>query len=200
MTHFSSDLTTHPSLLLRVRDGSNQQAWSEFVAIYGPLIYSYCRKRRLQESDAADVLQEVLSRVANAIGTFEYQREKGRFRSWLGTITFRELARFTSKGKGAIDVHATEDIHEVAGRNATNSDWDDHFHSTLLQVALERIQSDFDPINWQAFTGVWLDLQSADQVASRLGITVDKVYVAKSRVLKRLRAEVLELSEDIPLN
>lgn len=200
MTHFSSDLTTHPSLLLRVRDGSNHQAWSEFVAIYGPLIYSYCRKRRLQESDAADVLQEVLGRVAKTIGTFEYQREKGRFRSWLGTITFRELARFANRGKGAIAVHATDEIDELAGQSATNSDWDDHFHSTLLQVALDRIENDFDPTNWRAFVGVWLNLESADQVASRLGLTVDKVYVAKSRVLKRLRAEVLQLSEDIPLN
>ncbi|MFO1065373.1 MAG: hypothetical protein U0892_16020 [Pirellulales bacterium] len=67
-------------------------------------------------------------------------------------------------------------------------------------AALERIKNDFDPMNWQAFQGgVWMKLESADKVAARLGISVDKVYVAKSRVLKRLRSEILTLSEDSPL-
>lgn len=200
MTNFSSDLTTHPSLLLRVRDAENHQAWSDFVAVYGPLVYSFCRRRGLQESDAADISQEVLARVAAAIGAFEYQREKGRFRGWLGTITFRELARFT-KGSGTSQLsnRTDEPLPEIAAQAGSTTQWDDHFHASLLQVAMERIQADFEPANWQAFVGVWIELQSADMVANRLGITVDKVYVAKSRILKRLREVVLSLSEDAPL-
>lgn len=200
MTNFSSDLTTHPSLLLRVRDASDHQAWSEFAKIYGPLIYSYCRRRGMQESDAADVSQEVLSRVAGAIGNFDYRRDKGSFRGWLGTITFRELARF-AQGKNKHDrpIASSEAIDDAVSHQNAASDWDDHFHAALLQVALERIKNDFDPMNWQAFQGVWMELESADKVAVRLGISVDKVYVAKSRVLKRLRSEILTLSEDSPL-
>ncbi len=200
MTRFvPTDLTTHPSLLVRVRDGTNHQAWSEFVAVYGPLIYSFCRKRGLQESDAADVSQEVLSRVAGAMAQFDYQPDKGRFRSWLGTITFRELSRLTG-GRKTEASPSGEAMQVLATNNQVTSDWDDHFHASLLKVALERIQHDFDAVNWQAFKGVWLDLQSADKVAEDLGITVDKVYVAKSRILKRLRTEVLQLSEDAPLS
>jgi RNA polymerase sigma-70 factor (ECF subfamily) len=199
MTNFSNDLTTHPSLLLRVRDGADHQAWSEFIAIYGPLIYSFCRRRGLQESDAADVCQEVLSRVAGAMGSFEYQSEKGRFRGWLGTITFRELARW-SKSKRVPGTTDPDEVEGLEARAIATSDWDDHFHASLLQVALSRIEPYFEPVNWQAFTRVWLNSQPAPEVASQLGITVDKIYVAKSRILKRLRMEVLQMSEDAPLN
>lgn len=198
MSSHSEELTTHPSLLLRVRDAANHLAWNEFVDVYGPVIFNYCRLRQLQECDASDVAQEVLLRLSSALREFEYKPELGRFRDWLGMVTHRELLKFWNRrGRN----------HDVSGeQNGTpttevedNSLWNDHFHSELLQVALGRIRSEFTEQTWTAFQLAWLEDQSPVQVAEQLKIGIEKVYVAKSRALKRLREEVLRLSEDLPV-
>ena len=113
-------------------------------------------------------------------------------------VTHRELLKFWNRrGRsqtldGNQNGTTTIDVED-------NSLWNDHFHSELLQVALDRIQGDFTEQTWLAFQLAWLEDQSPLQVAERLQIGIEKVYVAKSRALKRLREEVLRLSEDLPV-
>src|SRR5689334_4707499 len=78
---------TRASLLIRLRDGTNETAWREFMQMYGPIIYGFARNRGLQDADAADVVQDVLRSVASAIGRLDYDRQQGTFRGWLFTIT-----------------------------------------------------------------------------------------------------------------
>src|SRR5205807_400842 len=106
---------TAASLLLRLRDVQDADAWQTFVDVYAPLIYRYCRRHRLQDADATDVTQEVLAQMTRSIRTFEYQRERGRFRDWLGTVTRNKLRRFLEKqghaarGRGGDDAGAVLD-------------------------------------------------------------------------------------------
>jgi RNA polymerase sigma-70 factor (ECF subfamily) len=201
MTSDASELHTRPSLLLRIRDHQDAEAWQTFVDVYAPLIYGYCRHRRLQESDAADVAQEVLTRVARSMRNFEYSPDRGRFRDWLGTIARNEIVRFQTRakrpGEGA-GGEAAGVLDSVASADQ-DSAWSAQFHAHLLETALGRVRPHFDPATWRAFELVWLDDAPAPQVARQLGLAVEKVYVAKSRVLKRLREEVLLLGEDSPL-
>src|SRR5687768_13184788 len=88
---------TRPTLLLRVRDADDSAAWSQFIDIYTPLIFGFCRKRGLQDADAADLAQEVMRAVSRAIGKFEYQPEQGTFRSWLFTITRNKFNNFLDR-------------------------------------------------------------------------------------------------------
>src|SRR6185436_8977534 len=88
---------TRPSLLLRVRDVNDDAAWSQFVEIYTPLVFGYCRARGLQEGDAADVAQETLRAVAKAIGKFEYDPQRGKFRNWLLTVVRSKLHNFLAQ-------------------------------------------------------------------------------------------------------
>ncbi|MFO0902398.1 MAG: sigma-70 family RNA polymerase sigma factor [Pirellulales bacterium] len=199
MTVETSHLNTRPSLLLRIRDARDVQAWEEFVQVYGPMIYRYCRKRGCQEADAADVAQEVLSRVTRAIGAFEYRPDRGRFRDWLGVLTRNEVLRFQGRRQRAGQAVGGDEpgpIEEApSGRDPL---WLDAFHARLLEAALDRVQPHFEPATWQAFALVWLDDLPAAEVAQRLAVPLEGVYVAKSRVLKRLREEVLRLGEDLP--
>ena len=198
MRRHSDELTTHPSLLLRVRDAGNHLAWNEFVEVYGPVIFNYCRLRQLQECDSSDVAQEVLLRLSRALREFEYKPELGRFRDWLGKVTHRELLKFwNQRGMAQRVAGALSESSSIEAED--NSLWNDHFHAELLQVALERIRSEFTVQTWEAFQLAWLEDQSPQQVAERLQIGIEKVYVAKSRALKRLREEVLRLSEDLPV-
>src|SRR5436309_1969714 len=85
---------TRPSLLVRIRDTRNDQAWSQFVEVYAPLIYGFARKHGLQDADAADLTQDVLRVVASTIGGLEYDRQRGSFRGWLVTVVRNKLRNF----------------------------------------------------------------------------------------------------------
>src|SRR5688572_30473159 len=93
----SSDAQTPPSLLLRLRNPRDQDAWDSFVRVYGPLVFGHARRRGLTYQDAEDVAQKVFARVSEAIRTFEYEKERGRFRDWLGLIVRNEVFRHWKK-------------------------------------------------------------------------------------------------------
>jgi RNA polymerase sigma-70 factor, ECF subfamily len=192
-TPVSTGDITHPSLLLRVRNATDATAWDAFVRIYGPLIYSYCRRKNLQENDAADVAQEVLTRVSKAIRNFEYDPTKGRFRDWMGRITHNEIVRFQQCRNHQNKQISDGNVLEVVSGPSVSA-WDEHFQAVLLEAALQRIESQFETETWRAFRAVWIENQTPTQVAGDLGIDIEKIYVAKSRVLKRLRSELLKSS------
>ena len=193
----SSDLITHPSLLLRLRNSDDNSAWVEFVQVYGPMVFGYCRLRKLQESDAADVSQEVLVRLAKSMANFEYKPELGRFRDWLGKVIHRELLRFWEKRKTQSRVQNGERTCENAIDDGAI--WIEHFHSEILRKSLANIQCEFSSEAWDELKLSWMENSPVGDVATRLNIPVESVYVTKSRVLKRLRTEVARLSEDLPI-
>lgn len=199
MNRQSEEMTTNPSLLLRVRDARDGSAWGEFVETYTPMIFSYCRLRQLQESDAADVTQEVLIRLAIALRQFEYNPEIGRFRDWLGVVTHRELLRFWNRRRPMHSLEFASGDGSQQREIENQSLWNDHFHAELLRIALERVRSEFNDETWKAFYSSWIDNRPATLVADQMNIGIERVYVSKSKVLKRLREEVLRLNDDLPI-
>jgi RNA polymerase sigma factor (sigma-70 family) len=191
---------TRPSLLFRVRDPRDVQAWDDFARVYRPLVYGHARRRGLSHEDAEDVAQRVFARVCAAIRGFEYQPDKGRFRDWLGSIVRNEVFRHWKKEEKLAQGHGGDDsaLEQVAG-DAVDPEWAAEYHSFILQTALARCQPHFEPSTWRAFERVWLEQRPAPEVATELGQPIDWVYVAKSRVLKRLWQEVQELAEDVLL-
>jgi RNA polymerase sigma-70 factor (ECF subfamily) len=187
---------TPPSLLLRIRDAQDVESWQTFVDAYAPLVYRYVRRSGLQDADAADVTQDVLAKVARAIRNFEYQPQRGRFRDWLGAVTRSQLARFHARLGKDVKPAGEEQLETVAGPSA-DAEWGDQFNARILEVALERVRPSFEPSTWQAFEQSWLRERPADEVAAELGLPVAKIYVARSRVLKRLREEVLLLADEV---
>jgi RNA polymerase sigma-70 factor (ECF subfamily) len=197
MADDSTSPTTHVSLLVRLRDPADGEAWRTFVDVYAPLVYSYCRRKGLQEADASDVTQEVLTQVARCIPGFTYDRSKGRFRDWLGTVTRRRLLRFFN-GRGQEPQARGGDVADVAAPDL-DTDWSEEFHARVLQVALDQARPRFEPLTWRLFELVWLEDRAPADAAAEVGVPIETVYVAKSRALKALREAVLELAEDLPL-
>ena len=191
-------LMTNPSLLLRLRDVQDRKAWALFVEVYGPLIISYCQRKQLQDSDAADVSQEVLKSLCKSLRGFEYQPERGRFRDWLGKVTHREILQFWKRQRRMVSTESTEQEACLSVEDSRN--WDHHFHSELLQTAVQRIRREFEEDTWGIFVQLWFEEKPPGEVAAAFGTSVGSAYVAKSRVLKRLRTEVLMLSDDLPVH
>jgi RNA polymerase sigma-70 factor (ECF subfamily) len=200
-SHDTTNLT-RPSLLLRLRNPRDSEAWGIFVETYTPLVYAYCRRRGLQDSDVADVTQEVMAQVLRSIPDFTYQPERGRFRDWLGTITRTKLARFLSRnaraGKGEGGDSAAEELTRQVEAPESDTLWTEGFHARVLEVAMNRARPDFQEATWTIFEHAWVRGQAAPEVARELGVPIESVYLAKSRVLKRLRTEVVTLAEDYP--
>ena len=188
---------TRPSLLLRLRDSSDEEAWAMFVSAYAPLVYGYCRKCGLQDADASDVAQDVLAQVARTMQGFVYEKERGRFRDWLRTVTRNRVARLIGRKTPGLSGEASERLAELQASNA-DAEWSDEFHARTLAVAVERIKPQFEAITWRAFERVWMEDIPALETASELGVSIESVYSAKSRILKRLREEILMLAEDMP--
>lgn len=184
---------TRPSLLIALRDSQDDRAWAEFVALYTPLIFGHCVRRGLQEADAADVAQEVMKAVAGAMGRFDYDRQRGSFRAWLLTVVRSKLNNFFARRArqpetpGDTRVGALADEAPVAGEDAA---WEAECRQRLFDWAVVRVQPEFQTNTWQAFWNTAVEMRPVGDVAADLGMSPGAVYIARSRVIARLREEI----------
>jgi RNA polymerase sigma-70 factor (ECF subfamily) len=182
-----SVFSTSFSLLERVRT-QNSESWRQLVLLYTPLLYRWCRQDRLPASDVEDVIQEVWEKVVRGLATFS--SEKGRFRSWLKRITRNAvhtyLHRFSRRVHCEPDA-AVEELLDSAPSSFASMAGDTE-QALLLQRGLELIRREFPQTTWEAFRLCAIEGQSARKVAAALGIKTAAVYVAKYRILRRLRA------------
>lgn len=190
---------TRASLLLRIRDSEDQVSWGEFVELYVPLIYGFARNQGLQDADAADVAQDVMTSVNSAISGFDYDAQQGRFRGYLYTVTRNQIGRFWKKnvgkvGTGNTAVHAL--LNQTEARNTDEEEWNEQHRWRLFEWARQKVQPEFTENTWQAFKRTSLDHHKPQEVAHALGISVGAVYIAKSRVIKRIRDVVAELEQE----
>jgi RNA polymerase sigma factor (sigma-70 family) len=191
-----STMETKPSLLVRLRDPLDADAWQTFVALYAPLVYRFLRRRSLQDADAADLTQEVMGEVARDIRSFEYHPERGRFRDWLLLITRRRLIRFHEHGVRRPVAGLGSAMPEPCDDEQPDQGWNEAFNARVLRVALQRIRPHFEATSWQAFERVWLEHRPAAEAADELSMSIEAVYMAKSRILRRLQEEVQDIAED----
>jgi RNA polymerase sigma factor (sigma-70 family) len=154
----------------------------------------------LQDSDAADVTQEVMAQVARSVPRFDYRPERGRFRDWLGAVARNKLAdHLRSAGRSTRTGGEPEADPDEVPTGGADPDWGEEFDAQVYRTALERVRGHFEPATWRAFELAWVEGRPAAEAAHILGVPVDSVYVAKSRVLKRLREDVIALADDLPL-
>jgi RNA polymerase sigma-70 factor (ECF subfamily) len=183
--------STSASLIQRARD-ADTAAWRRLSAIYGPLVYRWCRRARLQDADAADVMQEVFRAILGGLAAFDPDREGG-FRGWLHGITRHKVADHFRHHDATQNL--TGDVAAIS--EVGLADWADPDEAAqaddaaiLLHAALDAIRGDFNDHNWQAFERTVLRGESPTDVAADLGLTPAAVRQAKFRVLRRLRREL----------
>jgi RNA polymerase sigma factor (sigma-70 family) len=190
---------TRASLLVRIRDGRDIAAWQQFVQMYAPIVYGFARRRGLQDADAADLMQEVLRSVAAAAGRLEYDPKRGSFRAWLFTVTrsklYNLLDRQRRQVRGSGDSAAHQRLDEQAGRDGADI-WEHEYQTRLAALAMERVRGEFHDATWQAFLLTAIEGKPARAAGETLQMSAGAVYVAKSRVLARLREEVQKLQDE----
>ena len=189
---------TRPSLLLRVRDMEDADAWYEFVQLYTPLVFGHCLHHGLQEADAADVAQEVMRIAAQAMPEFRYDSQRGKFRGWLLQTTRHRLRQFLARQQRAPQPTSDTTI-ECLLDQAPDSDlqarWERDYRQRLFDWAAEKARPEFQPATWDAFWLTAVKSVSVKETALRVGISLGAVYIARSRVTARLR-ELIETVAD----
>jgi len=193
----SSSTRTHRSLLERAR-ARDQAAWERMVALYAPLVLSWCRGWGLKEEDSADVFQDVFQAVATHLNGFRRERSGDTFRGWLRIITRNKVndlyRRRQREPEGVGGSEAQSILVQVAEAGTTEtSEFVEEAENALLHRALESIRSEFEPRTWEAFWQTAVDGRAAIDVAADLSMTPGAVRVAKSRVLHRLRTDLGDL-------
>ena len=185
---------TRVTLLGRLSDTQDNAAWEEFVALYGPSIFSFARRRLPQEEDAADVMQEVLSAVLR--GT--YQRPKGRFQKWLLTILLNKIRDFHSAQarRGQVLAESRIALRLEDETAAAEEEWEKERRQHLFHAAADRVRERCNPAHWEIFVSTALANQSGQHVAQAFNLTVSNVYAIKSRVLKEIKEEIEQLEEE----
>jgi RNA polymerase sigma-70 factor (ECF subfamily) len=197
----SDSLTTRPSLLVRLRDARDELAWSQFVEIYAPLVYGFARKHGLQDADAADITQDVLRSVSVAAKKLEYDPHRGSFRGWLFTVVRNRLHDFWAVQRrqcpGSGDTQTNKQLQEVAAPEENQETlWEQEYERQLFSWAADQVRKDFQDSTWQAFWQTAVEDRSGKEVAKALGISVAAVYLAKGRVMARLKEQIQQIQDE----
>jgi RNA polymerase sigma-70 factor (ECF subfamily) len=190
---------TRPSLLVRLRDARDGLAWSQFVEVYAPLIYGFARKQGLQDADAADLTQDVLGVVSEAIRRLEYDPRRGTFRGWLFTVVRNKVRNFQSRrprDQGTGDTGAHNLLKEQPAPEADDGFWDQEYERHLFNCAARQVRGHVQDSTWQAFWRTTVEGHGARDVAEALHMTVAAVYLAKSRVMAQLKEQIRQLREE----
>ena len=184
---------TRLTLIDKIKDSADAEAWTEFTAIYYPLVFEICRRKGLQHADATDITQEVLSQVANAIGSYRHDQPGATFRGWLYCIT-RNLTVdfFRRRGKDPLaTATALLDWDQIKEPSVQESrEFQLEFRKQMFSVVAKSVQSQVAAKTWAVFWKTEVEGSDIESTAKALGMTHGAVYVARSRVIAKLRKEV----------
>ncbi len=187
--------TTSFSLLRRIQVGGHEEAaWQRFVELYAPLIYYWGRGQGLTTTDAAELVQDVMAILVVKLPEFRYDPAQ-RFRGWLRTITVNKARDLHRRNALRPAVGQDVALADVADSNASDLLEAREYRHFLAQRTLQLLQAEFDRQVWQAFWKQVVDGEKPAEIARELGMTVNSVYLAKSRVLRHLRTELAGLMD-----
>jgi RNA polymerase sigma-70 factor (ECF subfamily) len=181
---------TSATLLQRLRDPRDGDAWKRLLHLYTPLIRGWLKRHLPQSADVEDLAQQVFAVVVEKLPAFDHNGRTGAFRAWLRGISVNRLRMFyRSRPEAGPDqepiLEQLEDPHSDLSRR-----WDREHDAHVVRQMLQLIEPEFKSATWRAFCLLVLDDQEPEAVAAKVGLSVNAVFIAKSRVLRRLREEL----------
>ncbi len=180
--------TTSVSLLERLKQPEAHKAWARFVNLYTPLLFYWARRLGLQEPDAADLVQDVFALLVVKLPEFNYKRDQS-FRGWLRRVLYNKWRKQKSR-PGAPATAGAGLLSGLAGPDQAADLDEAEFRQQVTVRALQLMQEEFQPATWKACWETAVCGRSAAEVARELGVSVNAVYLARGRVLRRLRQEL----------
>lgn len=193
--------TTRASLLSRLADPRDHEAWVDFVAIYEPVAYRLLRRHGLQDADAREVMQDLFMAVSRSIDRWDPSRERGSFRGWLRRVIRNLVINWLKQRENRVVASGGSDLQRMlvnlpADASAETAEFDQELRRALFQRAAEQVKSEVHAATWQAFWETAVAGASPAEAASKLNMQPGAIRVAKCRVLVRLRAVINSLGDE----
>lgn len=192
---------TRASLILRLPNAADVAAWDDFVSIYGPVIFRVARRHGLQPADADDLVQEVFAAVARSVSDWLNRTDRGSFRAWLLTIARNTAVNFLTRratrpfaGDGGQAERLLDKAAQEAGQ--LSSEFDLEYRREVFHWAAERVRSTVTEATWEAFRMTHVDEIPIAEASEQLDISVGNIYIARSRVMARLKELVQKFEEE----
>lgn len=191
---------TRASLLIRVRDPSDQAAWHEFVEIYRPIILRLARHKGMQEADAEDVAQQVLVAVAKAVEQRKHDPQRAKFRTWLNRVAHNAILNALMRGRpdrGSGDSALLAVLHQHESPTGPDSDLLRLEHRReVFCWAARQVRQEFHQVTWDAFWLTAVEGRAIEAVAEELAKNPGAIYAARSRVIQRIQEKVIEYVQE----
>lgn len=189
---------TRHSLIQRLQDGGDHAAWEEFASIYRPIIVRMALSKQLQLHDAEDLAQQVLLLVLKNISKWKTDPARARFRTWLQTVVRNATINALSRRPRDQASGGTTSLQQLQQRpDKADSLWFDlQWQRETLRWVAQKVRGEFESTTWTAFWDTAIEQLSAQEVAERIGMSVGAVYIARSRVMQRIKQRIAELDED----
>jgi RNA polymerase sigma factor (sigma-70 family) len=185
---------TRHSLLVRLYDPQDEQAWTEFLEIYEPLIYRLARRRGFQDADADDLSQEIFRSVAAAVERWRLNPDRGSFRAWLFLIARNAMINALKKKQRRPQATGDTQFRLLLESQPAPDDAaamvEAEYERDLFHWAAEQIRGEFRPSTWQAFWLTGVEGHTPQAAANSVGLSVGAVYIARSRVMARLKEKI----------
>ena len=186
------DMATSATLLRRLRDPADKDAWARFAEHYGRRIYAWCQRWNLQEADAEDVTQGLLVNIPTKMRAFHYDPTIGSFRAWLKTVVRNALTDFV-RAQQRLGKTSYAPLESIEAEQDLIKELDERFERELLEEAMTRVELRVSRATWEAFRLTAIEQEAGKDVATRLKIPVAHVYVYKQRVQDMLKEEIKKL-------
>jgi RNA polymerase sigma-70 factor (ECF subfamily) len=183
-------LSTPASLLERLREPHDAEAWERFVRLYSPLLVHWAKRFRLSDHDASDFVQEIFALLLETLPSFQYDPAR-RFRGWLWTVASN---KYRERQRRKVP-YPLEHAESLVDRCTSDDPGEQEYRQYIARRALELMQQQFQPNTWKACWETVVNGRDVAEVAAELGMTARAVYVARCRVLRRLRQELAGLFE-----
>jgi RNA polymerase sigma-70 factor (ECF subfamily) len=187
--------TTRASLLIRVRDPRDSDAWEEFHKLYAPLLYAYARARGLNHNDADEIRSVCYEAIVRQMPSFEYEKDRGGFKAWLRTLVQRRVVDWVRKRRenqaGSGELVAVED-----SADGPDDAWERSWRQRHLAYCVEKVRTAVSEQTYSAFR-LLLDDTPVPQICDQLGMNPNQVYKAKARVLELVKTEMQLLDPEL---
>ncbi len=190
---------TRWSLVVRLQDERDEAAWQEFIVEYEPFLLTYLQRRGLQDADARDVSQQVMTSICQSVANWKPDGKPGAFRRWIATIArhaaikfLQRKARQPDSGGGTAFLARMNEVADVQDDRAAEQE----YQQAVFAWAASQVKDEFRDTTWNAFWETLVMHRPIDVVAQELGLSTGAVYMARSRVMSRLRAQVAKVLDE----
>lgn len=193
-------VNTRHSILMRLRDSTDVEAWETFEALYRNVILRTALNHGLQHADALDVTQCVLLKLHDAISDYQPDPDRARFRTWLHTVTRHAAVDFLRKRRPS-DANGVSSVLRNVAQPGNAEPWSDEcleaeYRRQVLRHACERAREEFSDDAWQAFAQTFLHGRDVTQLANEMNKSPGAIYASRARILQRVRQLAHQIDED----